>query len=170
MTRLKELRKRLARLRRRRWRVRVGTAYSGLALAVLWILAAVFLVDWLFEMSQLQRAIALAVCLAVLVWAARRYMIPWLGRRETELDMALLVEREEHIDTDLVAAVQFESPEAAGWGSVALEQAVIDQVAASGKRLNVMRGVCAASFPIASCCCWRPPCSGPAPATDIPPT
>ena len=141
MTRLHELRKRLSRLRRRRRRVRWGTGYSAVLLAALWILAAAFLVDWLFEMDRLQRLISLIVCAAVAVWAFRRYTLPWLGHRETDADMALLVERIEHIDTDLIAAVQFESPEAPAWGSVQLEQAVIDQVAVSGKKFHVMRGL-----------------------------
>jgi len=141
MTRLTELRNRLAKLQRRRRNVRWETAYSALLLAVLWILAALFLLDWLFELDRLLRAITLLVGAGVAVWAFRRYALPWLGQKETELDMALLVEHQEHIDTDLIAAVQFESPEAPQWGSVQLEQAVIDGVATTGRRINVMRGV-----------------------------
>ena len=141
MTRLRELRKRLARLRRRRRRVRLGTGFSAILLAVLWIAGVVFLVDWLFEMSRAQRSVALLASAAAAIWAFRRFTLPWLGHRETELDMALLVQGQEHIDSDLVAAVQFESPEAPEWGSVQLEQAVIEQVATTGKRLNVMRGL-----------------------------
>ncbi|MBN2473238.1 MAG: hypothetical protein JXB62_01420 [Pirellulales bacterium] len=141
MTRLQELRKRLARLRRRRRRVRLETGFSALLLTVLWIVAAAFLADWLLEMNRLQRLIGLAACGAVAIWAFRRYTLPWLGHRETDLDMALLVQRQEQIDSDLIAAVQFESPEAAQWGSVQLEQAVIHGVALRGKQLNVMRGL-----------------------------
>lgn len=142
MTRLSDLRKRLARLRRRRRRVRLGTGLSAvLLLAVFWMLAAAFLVDWFFEMNRLQRLISLAVVAVIVIWAFRRFTVPWLGHRETDLDMALLVERQEHIDSDLIAAVQFESPEAAQWGSVQLEQAVIDRVATTSKRLHVMRGL-----------------------------
>ena len=89
----------------------------------------------------MQRTVLLLICAAATVWAFRRYALPWLGQRETELDMALLVEREEHIDTDLVAAVQFERPEAPEWGSVPLEQAVIDSVANRQTRIDVMRGI-----------------------------
>jgi len=141
MTRLTELHQRLARLRRRRQWVRTNTGLTAVVLAVLWILAVAFAADWLFEMNQLQRFLSLLVCAGVVVWAFRRFALPWLGGRETELDMALLVEREERIDTDLVAAVQFEWPDAPAWGSVQLEQAVIEQVADRGKRINVMRGL-----------------------------
>jgi hypothetical protein len=138
MTRLLELRKRLARLRRRRQRIRWETAYSALGLAVLWVAAGMFLVDWLFELNVIQRGISLALGIGLVVWAFVRWALPWLGKSETDLDMALLVERQEHIDSDLIAAVQFESPEAAGWGSRQLEQAVVDGVARSSPRLNVM--------------------------------
>ncbi|MBC8076020.1 MAG: hypothetical protein H7Y32_08100, partial [Chloroflexales bacterium] len=52
-----------------------------------------------------------------------------LGRAGRELDIALMVERQQKIDSDLVAAIQFESPEAKRWGSTQLEGAVIDYVA-----------------------------------------
>ncbi|MFC1596804.1 DUF4175 family protein [Planctomycetota bacterium] len=139
-TKLSKLRKRLARLRRRRRSLRWRTGYTALFVALLWVLVGAFLVDWLFEMSPLQRIVAMAVSAAVFVWAFRRYTRPWLGRRETELDVALLVERQQTIDSDLVAAIQFESPEAAEWGSVQLEQEVIDRTAEMGNRLNVMQG------------------------------
>jgi len=69
MTRLSDLRRRLARLRGRRVRLRLMTGYSGLMLAVLWVAAVAFAVDLLFEMDRVQRMVALAACLGVTVWA-----------------------------------------------------------------------------------------------------
>lgn len=140
VTRLAKLHKRLARLRRRRRRVRWGTAYAAAAVALVWLAAAAFLADWSLELNRPQRVVAMAVCLGALVWAVRRYVRPWLGQRETELDMALLVQQEQRIDSDLVAAIQFESPEAPEWGSIELEEEVIDRTARLGDRLNVMQG------------------------------
>src|SRR5205085_516615 len=54
--------------------------------------------------------------------------------------MALLVERKQHIDSDLVAALQFDSPSAAAWGSPQLETAVIDYVAEFGQGLDIFAG------------------------------
>ena len=141
MTRLADLRHRLSRLKRRRRRVRLETGYSGLTLAVLGILAAAFLVDWLFGLNYLQRTISLALCGMLLVWAFRRYTLPWLWKRESQLDMALLVEKHERIDSDLVAALQFESSETSAWGSLQLQNAVIDRVESAGKQIDVMRGL-----------------------------
>ncbi|MGD0898972.1 MAG: hypothetical protein ABR915_14125, partial [Thermoguttaceae bacterium] len=143
MTPLSDLHRRLARLRRARDRFRSATAYSAVATAVLAALAVAFPIDWYFQrnMDVAQRLFLLALCVGVAVWAFRRFAKPWLHQRETELDMALLVEREEHVDSDLVAALEFEWPEAPSWGSVQLEQAVIEQVAAEGQRFNVMRNL-----------------------------
>lgn len=140
-SRLQNLRAKLADLRRRRQTVRWATGYSALALAVLWSLAAVFVFDWGLEPTRLQRALVLAAGAGVVIWAFRRFTRPHLGHRESELDMALLVERQQNIDSDLVAALQFESPEAPRWGSVQLQRAVVDYVADYGRGWNVLEGL-----------------------------
>jgi hypothetical protein len=99
-----------------------------------------YLVDWIFELSRLQRVILWAIAAGALVWAYRKYALPWLGQQETELDVALLVERKQGIDSDLVAALQFESEAAPDWGSVQLEEAVIHYVADFGKGWNLLEG------------------------------
>ena len=73
-------------------------------------------------------------------WAFWRFTRPLMGQSESEIDMALLVERQQEIDSDLVAAIQFEAPEAARWGSPQLESAVIDYVASVGRGINVFEG------------------------------
>ena len=109
-------------------------------MAILWALAAAFLIDWTFELSKPGRLVSLLVCVGLVVWVARRFTLPYLGHHETDLDMALLVERQQKIDSDLVAALQFESNDAPKWGSVQLERAVIDYVAEFGKGWNVFEG------------------------------
>ncbi|MGE0605634.1 MAG: DUF4175 family protein [Pirellulales bacterium] len=140
MSKLSLLRSRLGDLRRRRLRMRWGMAASGLTAAVLGILAAVLLVDWSFEPGRPQRLVTLLLVVAAVVWAYRRFARPWLGQQESDLDMALLVEREQHIDSDLVAALQFESPAGRDFGSPALKAAVVDYVADFGNDLRVDQG------------------------------
>jgi len=140
-SRLAALRGQLADLRRRRRRICLGTAYIGLGLIVLCGLAVIFPLDWWLVMSRLQRAICLAAAGGVGYWAFRRTCRPWLLRRESELDVALLVEGLEQIDSDLIAAVQFDSPDAAGWGSAQLERAVIERAAALGPGLDVGQAI-----------------------------
>lgn len=141
MTQLALLRSRLQRLRRTRAVVRMATAWSSLLIALLWVLTAVFFIDWLLEMDRPQRFVALLICAGVITWAFRRYTLPWLGRKEDELDMALFVERQQHIDSDLVAALQFEQPESAQWGSTQLESAVINYVDEFTPDLDVFEGL-----------------------------
>ncbi len=141
MSRLVPLRRQLTSLRRRRQSVRLGAAWLAIALAVLWTLSIVFLLDWQLSMSRLQRTFAIAIGVGAVIWAYRRFAKPLLNRRETDLDMALMVERQQGIDSDLVAAIQFENPEATRWGSPQLERAVIDYVAAFSRGLNVFEGI-----------------------------
>jgi hypothetical protein len=139
MTKLAKLHAGLGRLKRRRRNLRWGTGYTALAVAVLWVLIAAFVVDWLCQTDRPQRVVLLIICAGALIWAFRRFTRPWLGARESELDVALLVERHEHIDSDLVAALQFESPEAPAWGSVQMEEAVIDHTAHMATSLDVTK-------------------------------
>jgi len=144
MTKLSTLRSRLGSLRRRRQSARLGTGYLALITAVLCILVGAFLIDISFqrEMTTGVRAFALLIYAGIAFWAFRRYTAPFLGHQETDVDMALLVERQQ-LDPDhrdLVAAMQFETPEASKWGSQQLKNAVIDYVAEFGKGLNVFEG------------------------------
>ena len=141
MTKLATLRSQLGGLRRARSAVRSATAWSSLVTAVLWALAGVFVLDLCCSSWSLCRGWS---CCSWRPgpWSGPsvRYTRPLLGQRESEIDMALLVERQQQIDSDLVAALQFESPEAARWGSPQLETAVIDYVAAVGRGINVFEG------------------------------
>src|SRR4051794_12652092 len=141
MTQLVQLRSQLNALRRRRAGARLWTALAGLLVAVVVALIAIFAVDVLFSMTVLQRIVAIGIAVVAIGWAARKYVLPWLGHRETELDMALLVERQQKIDTsDIVAAIQFDSPESAAWGSGQLRGAVIDYVSEFSRGWNVFEG------------------------------
>jgi hypothetical protein len=64
-----------------------------------------------------------------------------LGASDSDIDLALKVEREHALESDLVAALQFESSAAAGWGSRELEAAVVRRAAALAPRLDFFRGL-----------------------------
>jgi hypothetical protein len=144
-TRLALLRANLAALRRRRQAVRLVTALAALAVAILGMLAAALVLDLALEADRTVRAGMLVAIGLGIVWAWLASVRPSLGRRETELDMALLVERQARasgnpVSRDLVAALQFESPHAAQWGSVELERVVIDDVAGQCRAIDVFQG------------------------------
>jgi hypothetical protein len=141
MTMLSKLHRRLAHLRRRRRLIRWGTGYSAPLTALLWLLVALFLADWLLHMDVWARIVGMAVAGLCLIWIFRRQTLPWLGDGETEVDMALFVQQQHHIDTDLVAALEFERPEAPTWGSVQLEEQVIQQTAELTRDMDVTEGL-----------------------------
>jgi hypothetical protein len=91
-----------------------------------------FLCDWTFRFSFGQRAFILAVFLLLALAGVRRFVWPAVISRETVIDRALAVERRRGIDSDLVAALQFESVAARAWGSSQLQAAVVDSVAGFG--------------------------------------
>ena len=134
------LRSQLGSLRRSRAVVRWGSAVCTPIAFALWLLLAAFWCDWSFHLPVALRAVVLLSWIAGGVWAVRRFAWPLLAIRESEQDVALLVEREHNIDTDLVAALQFEQPKAAKWGSSRLEQAVVDYVAEFSPSLDVFQG------------------------------
>ncbi len=115
-------------------------------LAVLWLIAIVFAVDLLLSMDVPQRIVAWVICILVAGWAFWRYTKPWVGVKEDLVDVALLVEKHQHIDSDLVAAIQFQQTDAAKWGSPQLESAVIDYVEEFSPSLNVFEGFTARRF------------------------
>ena len=137
---LATLRRRLKGLRRARQRFRWATAASAAAIAVLWALAVVFALDWSFQrnIDLPQRLLLEGLAAAGILWALARFSPPWLGKREDDTEMALLVQRQAGVDSDLVAALQFESADAAKWGSTQLETQVIDRVAATHQQYDVM--------------------------------
>lgn len=118
------------------------TAWAAVGTAVLWALIGVFLVDFFLqrEVAAPQRAILLLIAAAAVAWAWYKYARPLLSVRENEVDMALLVERQQQIESDLVAAIQFEDDQQGRWGSRQLELAVIDYVGNVGADIDVYQG------------------------------
>ena len=146
-TKLSTLRTRLGSLRRSRAAVRWGSAVCAPIAFVLWLLVAAFWCDWSFDLHVTFRAIVLLGWIAGGLWAVRRYAWPLVSVQESEQDVALIVEQQHKIDTDLVAALQFEEPDAAQWGSSRLEQAVVDYVAEFSPSLDVFQGFSYAPLP-----------------------
>jgi hypothetical protein len=131
--RLKTLRGRLDAVRRRRLLGRRLTAWAAVAVAVLAALLVALAVDRLFGLSRAGRIWLWAGIAATVVWAFRKHAWPLLKVRESDLDVALSMEKSHGIDSDFVAALQFEWPEAQGWGSATLRSAVVDYVSEFGR-------------------------------------
>jgi len=139
-TKLATLRSQLGSLRQKRAAVRWGSALCAPLAVALWLLVAAFLCDWSFNLPMGLRAVTLLAWIAGGVWAVNRFAWPLVKVRESEQDVALIVEQHHKIDSDLVAAIQFEGPHAPTWGSARLQQAVVDYVAEFSPSLNVFEG------------------------------
>jgi len=139
-SKLKTLRSNLDSLRKRRSSVRLTTAYSGFLAAAIWVVFGCFLLDWALGMNGAQRVILMLISAYGLVYSFRRYAAPLLQSRESLFQTALLVEKTKGIDSDLIAALQFEEPGAEDWGSAELQDAVKDNVAEMSKGLDVFEG------------------------------
>lgn len=139
-TQLGQLRSELARLQSSRRLIRWGNGFSLLVTALVLTLLIAFLADITLDMSRLQRVVLLGLVITAAVWAFKRFTKPWLIQHEDLVEVALLVERHQKIDSDLVAAMQFEQPEASTWGSPQLETAVVTRVAEMSPKLNVFEG------------------------------
>lgn len=141
---LQPLRSGLKRLQASRKLIRWANGYSLLATAVVTICLIAFLSDLVLDMTIAQRVILFVISFSFGVWAYKRFTFPWLIQREDLVDVALLVERQQNIDSDLVSALQFEDSHSENWGSSQLQTAVIELVATSSKSINVFEGF---SFP-----------------------
>ncbi len=131
----------LGRIGRKRQRLRLTIGILGVLAGVIFVTLGLFALDWLLGLTVPQRLVLILVAGMLAYVASRRFILPWFVGRESELELALLVQKHFGIDSDLVAALQFEYPEAAQWGSVELEQKVIRQVAAQAEQLPLIEDV-----------------------------
>ncbi len=138
---LGHLRSKLSRLQRTRQSIRLATAASLLLKSAVVILAVAFLADWSLRMTVLQRVVLVGLVAIAAVWSFRRLALPWLKQSDDLVELALMVERQQGIDSDLVSALQFERPEASTWGSPQLEKAVVSSVANRSSQIDVMEGL-----------------------------
>ena len=99
-----------------------------------------FLLDFVFKLDVVQRTVAASAGFLMLVWYLRRTAWPYLKMRDSALQTALDVERIHGIDSHLVAALQFETPDDARRSSPQLEQAVIQAARAVSQDLDTFAG------------------------------
>jgi hypothetical protein len=101
----------------------------ALAVALIGLLIPLFLADWTFHFSRLERFALLVGLGAALAWTMLRRPRRSMWYVETELQLALELEREQQIDGDLVAALQFDRDGLGQHESPVLAEATIQHVA-----------------------------------------
>ncbi len=130
----------LRRLRGFRAMVRLGSAWSVWLSVALWVLAVAFMLDFWMRMGRLERGILLLAVLGVGAWTLARHLLPAVRVREGDLRLALLVERQQGLSSDLVAALQFAEPQRRQYGSNVLREAVVDYTAEASGSLDFLEG------------------------------
>ncbi len=140
MSKLRAVHHGIGRLKRRRASVRVGSALAWALSVLLWVLAGAFVLDVLLRMGLLERGIALTAVAAVAAWLLVKHVGPALLRREDPIELALMVERQQGLTTDLVAALQFNETRRAQYGSYQLREAVVDCMDDASGELDFLEG------------------------------
>jgi hypothetical protein len=137
---LTPLRKGLARVRALRSTVRLGSAFSRALSIILWILLAAFILDVLAHMGKLERIIILGITVFAIIRCVTKLILPALAVKESEIDIALLVESKQGISSELVAALQFEDGQRNQFGSDSLRDAVVADTAKISLSLDYLDG------------------------------
>ncbi len=141
MSGLQTFRSKLGGLRTRRTITRWQTALSrGMVLLVMaWF--AMLALDFSLRLDTIPRLGVVIVTLALLAWRTHRHVLPGLSHDETVIDIALLLERTHGVDSDLVAALQFDTSANRSDGSLRLQRAVIERAAKISETLDLRSAV-----------------------------
>lgn len=107
---------------------------------LLWSLAVAFILDFLIRMGRLERGIVLAAVIAGLVIAFVRYLLPAMRVSESDTLLALMVDNQQGMHSDLVAAIQFEDEHRWQYGSVDLREAVVEYTGAAAGGIDFLEG------------------------------
>ena len=125
MSDLALLKSKLSWLRRRRaasaWLAALATV---IAIAVAGLLVA-FLLDFCLNLGWIERLFVLVVWAAVMGWSLYRFVLPRFQSRESLVELALLVEQQQGISSELVAALQFDDSRRRQYGLAELREAVV---------------------------------------------
>ena len=106
----------------------------------MWLLLIAYALDVSSNMSRLERAILLLFIVPTIFWAVRRWLVPALRLYESDVQLALVVERNQGISSDLVAAMQFEDTSRQQYGSNELRDAIIDYTSEVALELDFLEG------------------------------
>jgi len=146
MNRLENLRWQLRLMCWARMALRWLRGLAGLVCVILLVLALLYAIDFGMQKvgfhptpSQWGIMLALAASLCALGFAL--FIVPLFFVSENPTDLALQIDGKQKLDSDLIAALQFESPASTAWGSKQLQDAVVDYVADWGRGLKLNDGL-----------------------------
>jgi len=127
-------------LRLARSAIRWGCALSQLVIVLIATWGSAYLLDRGLLLSLPSRVVVLIAWIVGMGTYALRKTVPQVQHAESLEDVALHVEHRQGIDSDLIAALQFDAAPVGAWGSPRLSTAVVEYVAAFSPSLNVFEG------------------------------
>ncbi|HEY2415836.1 MAG TPA: hypothetical protein VGI40_26585, partial [Pirellulaceae bacterium] len=139
-SRLSLLRSRLMRFSRLRTALRAAGAAATIGSSLVIAAFVVFAIDFCFRLDIFERLAVILFATAAVGWSLWRYALPLVRRRESLTETALFVERRQQIDSDLVAALQFDTARQSDFESPRLASAVVDYVSAATPSIRVFEG------------------------------
>ena len=91
-------------------------------------------------MDNVERIVLLAIEAAVLVWLFKKYLLPVLSVKESLIGIAAKIETHQNVQSDLVAALQFNDADMSQFGSVQLRNQVVEDTASLSTSLDYLFG------------------------------
>ena len=140
MKRLAAIRSGLRRLRHARAAARLSSALSVVVSVLLWALMAAFLLDFGVRMDRLERAVVLLATAGISAWAVMRYLLPAARTHESDGVLALMVDRQRGLQSDVIAAIQFDDDGRRQYGSTRLRDAVVARTAQASGQFDFLEG------------------------------
>ena len=129
MANLSPLHRGIKRVRRFRSVARLGSGVAQWVTAAGWLFLITFGLDWIGKMDTVERAVLLGVEALALVWLFKKYLLPVLAVRESLIGIAAKIEAHQDVQSDLVAALQFNDGNIDQFGSDQLRSRVVDDTA-----------------------------------------
>lgn len=136
MNELSLLNAKLQGLRLRRTAAAWLTALAAVLAIALGGLIAAFFLDLLLRLGTVERFVILLAWLALTAWALYWFVWPMLRRNESLIELALLVEQQQGISSELVAAIQFNEESRRQYGLTDLRSAVVADTAELSGQLD----------------------------------
>ena len=140
MANLSPLHHGIKRVRRYRSIARLGSSVAQWVTAAGWLFLATFALDWLTGMDTVERIVLLALEIAVLFWLFKKYLVPALSVRESLIGIAAKIETNQNVQSDLVAALQFNDADMNQFGSTQLRNQVVEDTASLSPSIDYLFG------------------------------
>lgn len=140
MANLSPLHHGIKRVRRYRSIARLGSGVAQWITAAGWLFLATFGLDWLAGMDTVERFVLLAIEIAILVWLFKKYLVPVLSVKESLIGIAAKIETRQNVQSDLVAALQFNDADMSQFGSAQLRNQVVENTANLSPSIDYLFG------------------------------